>query len=106
MATAAAPDKQMGTCPLCGRPMVSGPSIDEHHLVPASFGGKEKTLMHRICHQKIHATLSEKELAAWYHTVERLRSQEDIRKFIAWVRRKPPEYYDRSRFSQQRRRAR
>ena len=49
-------------CPLCGRPMVPGASVDEHHLLPRSCGGKVKELVHRICHRKIHATLSKLEL--------------------------------------------
>ena len=47
-------------CPLCGRPIVPGPSADEHHLVPRSQGGRDKTLVHRVCHRKIHATFSAK----------------------------------------------
>lgn len=108
MASGAGTDKQIGICAPCGRPMFAGPSVDEHHLVPASFGGKEKVPMHRICHQKIHATFSEKALAArfhtFFHTFDRLRHHEDMRKFIAWVRKKHPEFHDASRFSQERRR--
>ncbi len=104
MASTAAPDKKIGDCALCGRPMFAGPSVDEHHLVPVSCGGKEKVPLHRICHQKIHASFSERELAAWFHTFERLRHHQDMRKFIAWVRKKHPEYYDVSRRSRQRRR--
>lgn len=84
--------------------MFAGSSVDEHHPVPTSFGGKEKVLMRRVCHQKIHATFSEKELAAYFHTFDRLRHHEDMRKFIAWVPKKHPQYYDASRFSQERRR--
>ena len=51
-------------CPLCGRMLEPGPSVDDHHLVPRSQGGKTKTTIHRICHRKIHATLSERELAS------------------------------------------
>ena len=77
-------------CPLCGRPLVAGLSIDEHHLVPRSQGGKEKFLVHRICHQKIHQTIPEKELARRYHTWEALSEHPEIRAFISWVRKRPP----------------
>ena len=44
-------------CPLCGRVLEPGASVDEHHLVPKSKGGKVKSLIHRICHRKIHEKL-------------------------------------------------
>ena len=53
------------TCPLCQRPLEPGPSVDEHHLVPRSEGGKSKALIYRICHRKIHATFSERELVGF-----------------------------------------
>jgi hypothetical protein len=83
-------------CPLCGRVMVPGPSADEHHLVPKSKRGRDKFLVHRVCHTKIHATLTEKELAERYNTWEALRAQPEIAVFIAWVQKKPPEYMDRN----------
>lgn len=93
----------LGNCPLCGRPMVAGKSIDEHHLLPKSQGGREKFSMHRICHRKIHATLSEKELARNFTTWASLQAHEEIATFIAWVKNKPPEFYDNSRKSANRR---
>ncbi|MDB5807374.1 MAG: restriction endonuclease [Betaproteobacteria bacterium] len=83
-------------CPLCGRPLVPGPTTDEHHLVPRSQRGREKFLVHRICHTKIHATISEKRLAAEYHTWEALRAHPQIAAFIAWVQKKPPEFMARN----------
>ena len=67
------PAEQIAPCPLCGREIVPGPSADEHHLVPRSEGGRDKMLVHRICHRKIHATFSEKELARDYASWEALR---------------------------------
>lgn len=83
-------------CPLCGRPLVPGPTTDAHHLVPKSQHGREKFLVHRICHTKIHATISEKRLAAEYHAWEALRAHPQIAAFIAWVQKKPPEFIDRN----------
>jgi hypothetical protein len=84
------------TCPLCGRPLAE-PS-NRHHLLPLSKGGKGTTtvLMHKVCHDKIHAVLTEMELKRYYHTIERLQQQEDIARFIKWVQNKPPQFYDRS----------
>jgi hypothetical protein len=83
-------------CPLCGREMIPGPSVNEHHLVPKSRRGRDTVTMHRICHSKIHSVFSERELADYYHTCERLLENEDIRKFVAWVRKKDPQYVGRN----------
>ena len=31
----------LGPCPVCGRPLIEGPSVDRHHLVPRSQGGRD-----------------------------------------------------------------
>jgi hypothetical protein len=77
--------------------MVPGPSLNEHHMVPKSHRGRDTVTMHRICHSKIHSVFSERELAIYYHTIERLLEREEIRKFVSWVRKKHPEYFDRNR---------
>ena len=84
-------------CPLCGRPLEPGPSVDEHHLVPRSQGGKAKSTIHRICHRKIHATLSERELAADYSHWAALQAHPEIAAFVTWVANKPATFYDNSR---------
>ena len=74
--------------------MVAGPSVNLHHLVPRRFKGREAVTVHRICHDKIHAVLSERELRDHFHTVDRLREQPEIAAFRQWVARKPPEFVD------------
>jgi len=88
-----------GSCPLCERPMVAGPSLDQHHPVPRSHGGRETVLMHKICHRAIHAMLSEQELAEAFSGFEALRAHPVLAQFIAWVKKRPPDYYDRTRWS-------
>ena len=90
-------------CPLCSRVMRQGPSVDEHHLVPRSQGGKTKSLVHRICHRKIHATLSDSELGSVYNRWAVLQANPEIAAFVKWVANKPPEFYDNSRRPAQRR---
>jgi hypothetical protein len=90
-------------CPLCGRLLVPGPTTDEHHLVPKSQEGREKFLVHRVCHTKIHATISEKRLASEYHTWEALRAHPQIAAFIEWVKNKPPEFMARNARSRDKR---
>lgn len=91
-------------CPLCGRQLVSGPTVDAHHLLPRSQGGTDTVALHRICHQAIHATLNEQELARDFRTVEALRQHPDLGRFIAWVKKRPADYLDRSRWTRERRR--
>jgi len=91
-------------CPLCGRPLLPGPSIDDHHLLPRSHGGKITITLHRICHQAIHASLSEAELAGDFASIEALRQHPALARFITWVSKRPADYLDRSRWSRERRR--
>lgn len=91
-------------CPLCGRPLVRGPSVNEHHPVPKSKGGREKFPIHVICHSKIHSLFTETELARRYSTFEALQAHPEIEKFIAWVRKKPPEFKSRNAVSKRKRR--
>lgn len=83
----------MDNCPICQRPLGTE-NIDEHHLIPKSKKGKETATLHRICHRKIHATFTEKELAQHYNTAEALLESEEIQAFVRWVAKKPPGYYD------------
>ena len=100
---AAAVGAPAGACPLCDRLMVTGPSLDAHHPVPRSHGGHETVVMHKICHRAIHAMLSERELAEEFADFTALRAHPMLAQFIAWVRKRPPEYYDRTRWSRSRR---
>lgn len=97
-------EPELGPCPLCGRPMLAGASVDRHHFVPKSRGGRVAVPLHRICHRKIHSLFSEKKLATRYATAEALLAHPDIRAFVEWVGRKHPEYYDRNRTARAKRR--
>jgi hypothetical protein len=94
----------LGPCPLCGRAMVDGPSVDRHHLVPKSEGGRRTVVMHRICHRKIHSVLEERDLATTYPDPEALRAHPEIARFVRWLARKPPEFYKRTETAKARRR--
>ena len=84
-------------CPLCGRPIPEGVKQSRHHLVPKLKGGKggPTVLLHHICHREIHATLTEAELAAEYHTIDALRAHPRLAKFLVWIRKRPPEFNSR-----------
>ena len=85
-------------CHICGRELGSK-NISKHHLIPKSKGGRdgETIMIHNICHQKIHSVFTEKELAENYNTVEKLRASEEISKFVKWVLKKDPSFYQRNR---------
>lgn len=93
-------------CPICNREMIAGASINEHHLIPKTFKGKNTVMMHRACHDKLHHTFSEREMANYYHTIERLVEHEEIVKFIRWVQKKDPEWYDKHKDTKNRKRKR
>ena len=85
-------------CPLCQRPIPPEVRQSLHHLTPRLRGGKggPTVLLHQICHNEIHATLSETELARNYASIEALRGHPRLAKFIEWVSRRPPEFHSRT----------
>ena len=42
----------VGKCPICSRDMIKGASINDHHFIPKSKGGKaeDKITLHVVCH--------------------------------------------------------
>lgn len=85
-------------CPLCDRPIPPDARQSHHHLIPRLKGGKHgpTVLLHQICHNEIHATLSEAELARDYATIEALRAHPRLAKFIRWVGRRPPAFHSKT----------
>ena len=88
----------LSTCPLCERP-VPASQADAHHLVPKSRGGAETVILHRICHRQVHALLTETELERHYSTVDSLKSHPELARFLAWVKGKPDDFFERTRKS-------
>lgn len=93
-------------CPLCDRPIPPDARQSLHHLVPKLRGGKggPTVLLHQICHNEIHATLSETELARAYHTVEALRSHPRLETFLRWVAKRPPDFHSKTPGNRRKRR--
>lgn len=73
-----------------------GASIDRHHFVPRCRGGKSMEYLHMICHRKIHSVFTEKELEREFNDPEIVKLHPEMVKFILWVYRKPPDFYDRT----------
>ena len=90
-------------CGLCDR-LLGDSLIEWHHLVPKTFGGKELMPIHKICHRKIHSTFTERELKNYYFSFSHIKESEDIQKFIKWVSKKDLSFYDKSDFSNSRKR--
>ncbi len=86
------------TCPLCLRPIPPGAPQSLHHLVPRLRGGKggPTVRLHQICHNEVHASLTETELARDYASVEALRGHPRLARFIRWVSKRPPAFHSRS----------
>jgi hypothetical protein len=85
-------------CPLCDRPIPPS-QRDAHHLIPKSRGGVQTAWLHRICHRQVHALFSETELARDYHHADALRNHPEMARFLDWVRRKPDDFFERTRKS-------
>ena len=88
----------MKTCPICDRKIIEGQE-SAHHLIPKTFKGRETIDLHKVCHNQIHALFSERELLNHYHTIGRLKEDERMVKFIKWIRKKPLDFYVKSKMS-------
>jgi len=88
------PPAEAARCALCARPT---PVLTEHHLVPRSQGRRQglkvqtlpTVLLCSPCHKFLHRTFTNAELAGEYASVEALLGQEDVRRFVGWLRTQP-----------------
>lgn len=85
-------------CPLCLRPIPPDARQSLHHLIPKLKGGKggPVVLLHQICHNEIHATLTEAELARDYATPQALRAHPRLAKFVKWVAKRPAGFHSKT----------
>jgi hypothetical protein len=74
--------------------------------VPKLKGGRNgpTALLHHICHNALHAALSETELARINSDFARLRAHPKIARFVAWIQGRPPEFHARTAGARRRRR--
>lgn len=77
-------------CQLCGRAFPRT-GLTKHHTLPKSKGGThdDVELICGQCHTMVHATFTNKTLAAVYPTIEELRKAPELSGFIKWVRKQP-----------------
>lgn len=76
-------------CELCGRAMAK---LTLHHLVPREKGGKygPKVALCSGCHHQIHSLFTNAELAADYSTLDALRTEPRMARYLRWARRQKP----------------
>lgn len=92
-----------GLCPICDREMYdNGKSVNRHHFIPKSRGGKEQLFVHSCCHNFLHSTWTNKELENEYSDPELIRNDVRIQKFIKWVAKKDPLFYISTKDSNER----
>lgn len=75
-------------CVLCDRPIIEG-TESNHHLIPKQYFGNEKYPIHSICHKQIHHLFSNEVLAKNLNTIDKLRNQHNVKRFINWVQNQP-----------------
>ena len=75
-------------CSLCTRKIPGNEYAEWHHLVPRAKYGKDKVLVCVDCGNQIHLLFANNELRDKYNTVEALMSDERVRKYVAWVRKR------------------
>ena len=94
----AADETEPTGCELCGRDK----PLSFHHLIPRKCHRKKWFQRHfsraemqtrgldlcRDCHRPLPRPFTEQELGRHYNTREALLEQEEIRKFMAWVKKK------------------
>ncbi|BAY19974.1 hypothetical protein NIES21_58440 (plasmid) [Anabaenopsis circularis NIES-21] len=80
-------------CELCQREIEH---LTIHHLVPRQNTKRKKqdpgptANICSACHRQIHALFDNKVLARELNTLEKLRNEPQMQKFLAWVRKQDP----------------
>ncbi|QEL18216.1 HNH endonuclease [Limnoglobus roseus] len=65
--------------------------LTKHHMLPKSRGGTTEhvAFLCSQCHGMVHATFTNRTLAAEYTSLEQLRNAPELAGFIKWVRKLP-----------------
>jgi len=83
------PKQNPTTCELCKRENVK---TTVHHLTPKEEGGTFLPTAYLCipCHKQIHALFTNKEIVVLgLTTIETLRQNEKIKKYLKWIRKQP-----------------
>ncbi len=80
-------------CELCDREV---PKLTVHHLRPRQTTKRKKaeigptTEICSACHRQIHVLFDNKRLARELDSIEKLKAEPKMQKFLAWVRKQSP----------------
>jgi len=77
------------TCSLCARELPAPECGELHHLVPRSKKGRKTVVVCVDCGDQIHQLFTTKELERSYNSLEALRADDRVQRWIDWVRRRP-----------------
>ncbi|MDF2935017.1 MAG: hypothetical protein K0Q90_390 [Paenibacillaceae bacterium] len=85
-------------CALCGQESIF---TTVHHLVPREIGGsRDPTVpLCHPCHKQLHALYTNEELAARLSSIAALQADEQVGRYLKWIRKQPPETIPRTRKS-------
>ena len=78
----------MSTCELCEREDVD---TTVHHLLPKEMGGTFGPTANLCipCHKQIHALYTNEEIAARLTTIDKLKEDPQLSRFLKWIRKQP-----------------
>lgn len=81
-------------CQLCDREV---PQLTAHHLVPRQTVKRKQAQSGATvdicspCHRQIHLLYSNLELARQLNTIDKLKSEPKMRKFLTWIQKQDPQ---------------
>lgn len=77
-------------CELCEREVEH---VTVHHLIPRQKDGRfgPRADLCSACHRQIHILFDNTRLARELNCLDRLRDEPDLQRFLAWVKRQPPD---------------
>jgi hypothetical protein len=80
-------------CQICQRKTPQD-YLEKHHLIPKEKHGAGMGTIFVCCScgDQIHNLFSNKQLAKEYNTIEKILSNENINKWIRWIRNKPDDF--------------
>ena len=63
----------------------------KHHLLPREEGGNEEHISYICsdCHRQIHALYTNKELAIRLDSIDKLKNDEKIHKYLKFIKKQP-----------------
>ena len=78
----------MSRCELCEREDVE---ITIHHLLPKEMGGTFAPTANLCipCHKQIHALYTNEEIAARLTSIDQLKDDPQLSRFLKWIRKQP-----------------